>query len=131
MVGRTDDEDRVGAAFGRVQRRERHRRRRIATHRLEQQRRRGQLELAQLVEHQESMFLVADDARCSHLDVGARERAQALHRLLEQARVPLQHEKLLRMLGARQRPEAGAAPAGHDDGLNGDGWVHGESQSKF
>ena len=67
------------------------------------------------------MLFVADDARCGDGDVARGEAAQARRGLLEQAAVALQHEELLGMLGARQRPQSGAAAAGHDDGLNRDG----------
>ena len=64
--------------------------------------------------------------RCSSLptthgpadgDVRCGQRLQAQRRLLEQALLAVQRQELLRIGGARQRPQAGAAAAGHDHGL--------------
>ena len=77
-------------------------------------------DLAQLVEHQEAVLLVADDAGCSDLDVAAGQSGQALGGELEEAFVAREDQELLGVAGARQRPQASAGTAGHDDGLNGD-----------
>ena len=126
LVGGADHEHRVGARFERVQSGQRHRRGGVAAHRFEQGGGRWQLQFTQLVEHQEAVFLVADDAGRGDSNVVGRQRRQPLCGLLEQAAVAAQHEELLRMLGAREWPQAGAAAAGHDDRLNQD-FVHGMS----
>ena len=100
---------------------ERHRGRGVAPHRLEQQRGAVELELAQLVEHQKAVLFIADDARRCDLDVGAGHRCGTCGGLLEQAAIAMQDQELLGVLGARQRPQPGAAATGHDDGLNRDG----------
>ena len=65
--------------------------------------------LAQLVEHQKSVLLIADGQRRRQRDVGAGKALQAQHGLLEQAAVvSRQDQELLRVARTRQRPQAGA-----------------------
>jgi hypothetical protein len=85
---------------------------------------------SQLVEDEEAVLLVADDDGRGHgqrravgavVRRGLAQRRQTLRRLLQQARVAVQHEELLGVARARQRPQPGAGAAGHDDGLDGQG----------
>ena len=95
------DEHRIGAIGRGMQGRQRHRRRGVAAHRLQQHGGRWQFQFAQLVEHQETVLLVADDERRRDRDVLGGQRREPLGGLLEQALVALQHQELLRVLGAR------------------------------
>ena len=87
LVGRGDDQHRVVAAFERLQGGQGQRRRGVAARGLEQDRGRVEPDLAQLVEHQEAVLLVADDQRRRDVDARRRQAGQALRGLLEQALV--------------------------------------------
>ena len=67
----------------------------------------GQRQFAQLFEHQKAVFLVADDTRRADLDVGTAQAGEPADRLLEQAVIAVQHQKLLRIHRARQAATGG------------------------
>ena len=111
---------RVVAAFERLQRGQRQRRRRVAAHRLEQQRGGGDAQLAQLVEHQEAVLVVADDQRR-----GDAAMPLAVERLRGApppagtgCESPVSARNCFGKPAARQRPQPRAAAAGHDHRLN-------------
>ena len=119
LVGRRHHQHRIGTAIERLQCRQRQRGRGVAAHRLQQDGTRRLPDLAQLVEHEEAVLLVADDQRGGDGQIVCRQRGQALCGFLEQALVAVaQHQELLGIACARQRPQPGAAAAGHDDGLD-------------
>ncbi len=118
LVGGGHHQHRVGAVVDRLQRRQRDRRRGVAAHRLQQHRGRLGADLAQLVEHQEAVFLVADDQRRAQLEARAGQPAQPRRGLLEQAGAARQHQELLREAGPRQRPQPRARAPGHDHRLH-------------
>src|SRR6185436_10581620 len=81
--------------------------------------RRGDADVAQLLDDREAMLLVGDDAGRLHVDAGVGEGGGAARRLLEQrlvarAAADTEREVLLRVERAAERPEARAAPAGED-----------------
>lgn len=114
MIGRHDQQHRIGRAGG--ERSQRQRRRGVAPHRFEQQRRRLDVDLAQLFCCQETVFLVAYDERCGNRQSW---RTGTQRGVLQQRALAVQRQQLLRIAFARQRPEAGAGAAAQDDGLQG------------
>ena len=119
LVGRRDHEHGIRAIRGGLQRRQRERRRGIAAHGLQQHGRAFAAKLAELVQCEEAMLFVAHDERLRDLDLLARKALHALHGLLKEAvRTTGENEVLLRKFRAGQRPQPGAAAAGHDDGLD-------------
>ena len=116
LVSRRHHQDRILPLGGRLQRRQRHGRRGVAAHGLQQQAGWFGLELSQLVEHQESVLFVAHHTGRSDLVAISRQRLKTQVRQLEQRLVALQHQELLGVHGPRQRPQPGAGTAGHDDG---------------
>ncbi len=85
LVGRRDDEDRVGARGLRRQSGQRHGGRRVPADRLQHDRCAGDVHLLELVGHEEAVLLVADHARRGGLDVVIGQGHHALHGKLEQA----------------------------------------------
>jgi hypothetical protein len=102
----------VIAAREAAQRRQRHRRCGVAPGRLEQDLGVVYTGSAQLLGHQETVFLVAHHQRRRQLA----KALEAQHGLLQQAVLAGQWQELLRVQLARQRPQAGAGAAGQDDG---------------
>ena len=122
LVRRRHHQHRILTALERLQRRQRQRRRGVAPGRLQHHRRGHLAHLAQLVQRQEAVLLVAHHQRCGRRDVRRRQPRQAQRRFLEQAAVAVaQHQELLRIARARQRPQPRAAAAGHDHRLHDDG----------
>ena len=108
MVGRQDERHIVGVTAGKGAR-ERRRDAGVARQRLAEDVVGRQLR--QLLTRGAHVRLRGDDE-----DVrGREERRQPRHGLLEEARVTGQREELLRGAAPRERPEAGAGSARHDD----------------
>lgn len=86
----------------------------VAADRFEHDRRRRDVDLAELFRDEEALFVVGDD------DGGGRARdvLEAGRRLLDERLVSRQFQVLLRIAAARHRPKAGAAAATQNDWIN-------------
>ena len=126
MVGRRDDEDRVGVAAGarRLEGGELQGRRGVASERLEQDARRLDADRAQLLDDREAMLLVGDHAcgGCSARPAMASvaRRCAACWNSVSLAGADAERQVLLGMERPAQRPEARAAAAGEDHRYDGE-----------
>eukprot|EP01136_Pigoraptor_vietnamica_P040121 Opistho-1_new@932 len=117
LVGRGDHEDAVVSVGHKTRQcRQGECGGRVAAGRLEQQRRLGAADLAQLLQQHEAVLLVADhQRRCDgRLRVG--QGREPLAGLLEQRRRAGQGQELLRVERSAERPEPRAGAAGEHDG---------------
>ena len=119
LVGGRDHQHGVLAALKGLQRSQREGRCGIAAHRLQHHGQGLDRHVAQLVEHQKAVGLVAHHKGGLNIDALPRKCLQARSGLLKEAGIARQHQELFGVTGARQRPQAGARTAGHDDGENG------------
>ncbi len=93
--------------------------RRVAPDRFEDDGLRRLPRQAQLLGDDEAVFLVRNDDRRQFVEaIFARFGVPAQHRVLQHRMLAAQGEQLLRMLLARQRPQARAGAAGKNDGLD-------------
>jgi hypothetical protein len=108
LVGRRDHHHGVAISLQGLHRGQSDRGRCISTHRLQHHSSRFGVHFPQLVQHQESVILIADHQRAIHSDISVCQCQQPTGRLLEQGRTTRKHEKLLRVTRPRQGPKAGA-----------------------
>ena len=94
-----------------LQRSQGHRRRRVAAIGSSSAAERFNAQLAQLVEHQEAVLLVADDHGAPDVDIVAGKLCKACHGLLEQAGIAMQHQELLRVRRATAATARAVPPA--------------------
>ena len=118
MIRREHQEERLGVdpvALGARESGERGHgncRRGVAAGRLEQDRERPDADLIELLSHQETVSLVADDDRRR----GARDARRPQGGLLDHRALADERQELLRVHLPRQRPEPRAGAARQDDG---------------
>lgn len=96
------------------QRGDRDRGRGVAAYRLEHDRRRRDVDLAELFRDQEALFVVGDDDGGG----GTGDVLKADRRLLDERLITRQLQVLLRIAAARHRPKAGAAAAAKNYRMN-------------
>jgi hypothetical protein len=114
VVGRHQPQHRVRVGLAQQERGRGDGRRAVARDRLEEDARVRDPRLAQLLGHQESVRLVADDDRRREARPDRARRGLLEHG----ARVADQRPELLRIPLPRQRPEPAAGAAGQDHGYN-------------
>ena len=107
VIGGRHHEDGAGIRRLRLERRERDRGRRIAADRLQEDRRGGTAERAQLFGDRKAVRLVADNDRCP----GARDAGESQGRVLQHRVFAGQGQELFRIHLTRKRPEARSRPA--------------------
>ncbi len=117
VVRRHDQHQRIGVARSRcrdqAQRRDAGRRGGVAAERFEDQRLRRDADFAQLLGDDEAMLLVRDDERRGESGIG-----DATRRLLQQAALASQRQKLLRVKRARHRPQPRSRAARQDNRMD-------------